>query len=299
MNHNKTPDTSAECLSATSWKDLEARVKKTSTNLWLDKDIQGKDDSIPEYMTSSSLGAYRREKSTKRNSPTKDIEAGAPPERILNYLTLAQTNELSMLDYSTVDYPKELEYLETYEQYYITAINTTSPSKLQTNSTNSPVSSVFSPVSSFPTKLQDGSQLKLGKANQFRAFSRHAYSYTKRQWFTNICCVSLCPVFIIILSFLIQSLLQGLLLTSVDQNYQVLYCSDQPSINQQQWPIYNTKAAGINEKPASSYRGATKTVKHFNFLQRAIYVDLSSADGLNVYSALSLTGSAPCNISIS
>jgi hypothetical protein len=185
-----------------------------------------------------------------------------------------------MVDYSTVDYPEE-SALDSPQKYHLTAINTIS-STLESNSSSMP-----------PKDVPDS--FKLGKPNQFRAFSRHAYSYNKRQCFTNICCVSLCPVFIIIVSFTLQTLLQGLLMPRVDSNYQVLYCSDQPSINQQQWPIFNTQAAGITEQGADSYAGARRRVRHFNFLQRSIYVDLSSADSLNVYSALSLTGSSPCN----
>lgn len=49
-----------------------------------------------------------------------------------------------------------------------------------------------------PQSVYEVQQPKLApKANQVRALARKALSYQKRQWFTNICCIALCPFFMV------------------------------------------------------------------------------------------------------
>jgi hypothetical protein len=253
-----------------------------------------------QVMTSSSLGAVHRVDSIRKSNSIRrsNLSFGRPSLDIehshlgtfFTALPYKQTID-PLVVYSTAKYSQFETKLKS-DEHFITAANIAlKPKHFRTNST-----ATFDSMATVSTvsPAEPTNHIKLGKPNQFRAFSRQSLSYSKRQWFTNICCISLCPVFIIIVSFAMQTLIQNLTLNGIDQDYQSLYCTNQSSINQQQWPIYNIKALGVQNFRASTYVGATKPVKHLNFLQRAIFVDLSSIDSLNVYSALSLTGSSPC-----
>lgn len=140
---------------------------------------------------------------------------------------------------------------------------------------------------------------QLQRPNQIRAFGYRALSFQKRQWFTNICCITFCPVLIILISFALQTIIQILLTKGIDNQSQVLYCSKENSLNEQLWPAFTEKSLAIKKTPSESYAGATKTIINFNFLQRSIFFDLNSAESLNLYSAMSLYGSAPCKFYLS
>ncbi|KAI8928312.1 hypothetical protein BC831DRAFT_548420 [Entophlyctis helioformis] len=130
---------------------------------------------------------------------------------------------------------------------------------------------------------------------KFRAFTRKAISFQRRQWFTNICCISLCPFLMIMVSFLLKSVISNL--TNSNANaYQILYCSNELSINEQNWPIYNLSGAGITVTPASEVPNAIPNlpVRHANFFTRASLVDLSARDVFSQLSSTTLTGSLPC-----
>lgn len=236
----------------------------------------------PEYTTASPIGLIRRTQSMKSNKTANSL-----------------SNDGEDFHYSTLDYAEQIPLPNTllaHPRVFLTAVNTAE--LLLNGKGHSPKSTYFGSQNSDleAEKIGPINSITLEQPNQFRAFGLRAYSFQKRQWFTNICCISFCPFIIVLTSFALQSIIQSLAINGIDNDYQILYCSNQPSINQQQWPIYNFKAPGIIKSPAKAYPGAKKTIYNFNFLQRAIFFDLSSLDSLNVYSAISLVGSAPCII---
>jgi hypothetical protein len=217
------------------------------------------------FWTSTPIGAIRRE-----------ISANG-----------SDNKEEPLKSYETVDYSKEPA---NSPNLFLTAINTT------------PIEypDIYPIILSNSKYLEKASEITTASSNmlrhpnQIRAFSRRAISFQKRQWFTNICCISLCPLLICLVSFILQTIIQILVTKGIDEDYQLVYCSKENGINQQNWPIYNVKGKTLNRMPASTYEGATKPVQHLNFLQRSIFLDLSSFQALDVYASVSITGSATC-----
>ena len=75
---------------------------------------------------------------------------------------------------------------------------------------------------------------------------------------------------------------------------EILYCSNLSAINQQQWPITNRSNPIIQTLSKASYPGATMQILHVNFLERAIFLDLSSPAVLNAISAITIGQSSSC-----
>ncbi|KAI8848836.1 hypothetical protein BC829DRAFT_207092 [Chytridium lagenaria] len=116
------------------------------------------------------------------------------------------------------------------------------------------------------------------KSNQFRALSRKALSFQKRQIFTNVCCISLCPMFMVIISALLGNAIQGFIQTSQGIE-DVLYCSNNNSLNNVGYPIYILGDYGI-------YGSNVTNGKATNFARVVAFADYEStpgADSLNFW----------------
>ncbi|KAJ3379607.1 hypothetical protein HDU92_006560 [Lobulomyces angularis] len=69
------------------------------------------------------------------------------------------------------------------------------------------------------------------KSNQFRALGRKTLSFQKRQMFSNICCISLCPFFMVVIAVLLGNLITSLLIKSQNSPQELLFCSNIDSFN--------------------------------------------------------------------
>ncbi|KAL2915890.1 hypothetical protein HK105_204591 [Polyrhizophydium stewartii] len=189
---------------------------------------------------------------------------------------------------------------------HITAVNFVSP--VSSPSLASPHSSVSN--STHPTSpprvdvrsLESGQGLvwrdnyRKNATDSFtlRAFSHKAIAFQRRQWFTNICCVTLCPFLMIMVAFVLKSVITSL--SNSSGSFQILYCSDQLSINEQNWPIFNLSSYGITVTSGSTVPNANPNmpVKHANYFTRASLVDLSSRDVFSQLTSTTVAGSMPC-----
>ena len=73
-----------------------------------------------------------------------------------------------------------------------------------------------------------------------------------------------------------------------------MYCSNEISINEQHWPIYNLSAIGVTVTPASAVPRAIYRVRHANFLERNLLVDLTARDAFSQLRVSTISGSLPC-----
>jgi hypothetical protein len=67
-------------------------------------------------------------------------------------------------------------------------------------------------------------------SRQFEALAKRAFSYQKRQIFSNVCCIGLCPLLIVILSAALGSFLNTLVVRSTT-NKDFVYCSNLNAMN--------------------------------------------------------------------
>ncbi|RKO85831.1 hypothetical protein BDK51DRAFT_32114 [Blyttiomyces helicus] len=79
---------------------------------------------------------------------------------------------------------------------------------------------------------------QLGKSYQGRALARKALSFQRRQWFTNICCIALCPIMMVIISSVLGTVITHLI--QGDQGIRnIVYCSNTPVVDSTGFPILN------------------------------------------------------------
>ncbi|KAI9362502.1 hypothetical protein DFJ73DRAFT_812657 [Zopfochytrium polystomum] len=104
---------------------------------------------------------------------------------------------------------------------------------------NSPTSPTSTDSFESPTSSQQ-SLLRRRRANgnSFRALTYKAISYQKRQVFTNVCCISLCPFLMVIISALFGNAVTGLIRQSMKFEY-IQYCSNNNSLASDGFPAFN------------------------------------------------------------
>ncbi|KAI8815091.1 hypothetical protein BJ742DRAFT_659980, partial [Cladochytrium replicatum] len=104
---------------------------------------------------------------------------------------------------------------------------------------------------------------------QLRALARKTLAYQSRQWFTNICCITLCPLVMVVIASLLGIVVRQLIANQLTIE-EYLYCSSldamDPATN---WPytnILNTTVKGLLPvTDRSSIPDAqTDTVRHLN-----------------------------------
>ncbi|KAJ3297206.1 hypothetical protein HK104_000723 [Borealophlyctis nickersoniae] len=126
------------------------------------------------------------------------------------------------------------------------------------------------------------------KSYQMRALGRKTLSYQKRQMFTNICCISCCPLLMVVISSILGKVIQGLI-DKQQQIMDVVFCSNLPALNNVSFPIFNLSDPAVPTTPRDSIVGAKQDkVYHVNFqLPPGQYFAAGSA-------ASALGGQQPC-----
>ncbi|KAJ3191886.1 hypothetical protein HK101_007320 [Irineochytrium annulatum] len=115
------------------------------------------------------------------------------------------------------------------------------------------------------TGVQDVKKVERRTSYQFRALSRKAISYQKRQLFNNICCIGICPLMMIVISVLIGAVVHIFINSGVGVQ-QVMYCSNYSSLNQFNYPRTWLSDPGMTVTNASAVPFATQNVIHANYL---------------------------------
>ncbi|KAJ3117496.1 hypothetical protein HDU96_006590 [Phlyctochytrium bullatum] len=82
------------------------------------------------------------------------------------------------------------------------------------------------------------------KSNQFRALGYKALSYQKRQVFTNVCCISLCPLFMVAISGILGTVILALIQRSTTVE-DIQHCSNNNSLNAVGFPIFNSSDPSV------------------------------------------------------
>ncbi|KAJ1551584.1 hypothetical protein HK096_007684, partial [Nowakowskiella sp. JEL0078] len=122
------------------------------------------------------------------------------------------------------------------------------------------------------------------KSFQLRALGRQKISYQSRQWFTNICCVSLCPLLMILIAASLGAFLKSLLDSQVVTK-ESLYCSKLSVMNSVNLPITNQNDPKNVFTTNDGIPGAqTNNISHFNFLSGSSFLTSSSLSALGIAS---------------
>jgi hypothetical protein len=112
----------------------------------------------------------------------------------------------------------------------------------------------------------------LGKSRQATALAMKALSYQKRQTFTNVCCISICPLMMVLISAGLGNLITNLINNS-QTKVEYVYCSNVPNMNPLNIPYWTTDSVRfpstvINETTRKQYPIAT--VNHHSNIAREV-----------------------------
>ncbi|KAI9324025.1 hypothetical protein DFJ73DRAFT_874477 [Zopfochytrium polystomum] len=128
---------------------------------------------------------------------------------------------------------------------------------------------------------------------QCRALAYKTVAYHKRHWVSSICCVSVCPVMMVVISMGLGLFIQSALLKGLKiQN--VLYCSNETALDGNNFPILSTTNPALPVTDPSTVPGATLPVTHVNFLKLATTLFGSSGSVLDLNQAYTVFPHAFC-----
>ncbi|KND03404.1 uncharacterized protein SPPG_08886 [Spizellomyces punctatus DAOM BR117] len=129
---------------------------------------------------------------------------------------------------------------------------------------------------------------------QVRALARKALSFQRRQWFTNICCIGLCPLIMVLVSSIVGFVIANIV-RNQDRGFDIVYCSDRVSVNEQNWPIFNFTSPGIFNTTPGVVPRTSRVTKHVNFFS-VILLAIADLDitGSTTRSAQDLVTETPC-----
>jgi hypothetical protein len=264
--------------------------------------VHKEDNQAADSETQVPIGAQLRRSST---TPAKHVVPKkndlTSPTRSLSLKRKKVGTFESAPYYSGQDAP-EKKTAETpgFTNVPLTVINTITTPTPTMSRFLSPTTPVFKEIKILD-KDQNVQEIKLARPNQFRAFAYKALNFQKRQWFNNVFCLFLCPFLMIFLSFLLKIMISKLAADDMENDFgklhlilEILYCSENISLNQQNWPIYNISGVGIARLNASQVPFAKKKVRAVNYLSRLSMVDLAGRDPIAQLASAAIAGSLPC-----
>ncbi|KAI9204500.1 uncharacterized protein BJ171DRAFT_562062 [Polychytrium aggregatum] len=118
-------------------------------------------------------------------------------------------------------------------------------------------------VSPEPIPQTGGDHMRQG--NHFRALSRKALSYQKRQIFTNVCCICLLPVLMILICAILSKVVSNSLHRIPHVALEYIYCSNLNAMSSRNWPLQDiSSASGAPITPQANVPGATEDVININ-----------------------------------
>ncbi|KAJ3029940.1 UNVERIFIED_CONTAM: hypothetical protein HDU68_010626 [Siphonaria sp. JEL0065] len=101
------------------------------------------------------------------------------------------------------------------------------------------------------------------KPNQLKALSRKTIAFQRRQMFTNICCICMCPLMMVVISAMIGALINGLIAKS-QPSEDILYCGNNASLTPTGFPIFNSSDPGVYGVNVTNGKSVNYLV-YFNF----------------------------------
>jgi hypothetical protein len=122
------------------------------------------------------------------------------------------------------------------------------------------------------------SQIRLDKPRQGRALVAKAIHYQKRQNFTNICCISVCPIMMVAISAILGSLIAGLIARSQPPD-EYVYCSNLPALNRVNIPHWRNANPFLQRTPPNNFPGATLSFLYHSNWAIVRFITLSGPPG--------------------
>jgi ABC-type multidrug transport system fused ATPase/permease subunit len=120
------------------------------------------------------------------------------------------------------------------------------------------------------------SEIEIGESRQITALARKAVQYQKRQMFTNVCCITLCPFLMVFLSAIMGNFISELIMRSTTAN-EFVYCSKLPGMNSINVPFWGT--VGVQVTGPQEIPGATQsTIYHPNWSLLRLGLTLRGVD---------------------
>ncbi|KAI8927349.1 hypothetical protein BC831DRAFT_549185 [Entophlyctis helioformis] len=109
----------------------------------------------------------------------------------------------------------------------------------------------------------------VGKTRQAHALAAKAVSYQSRQLFTNICCISLCPLMMVAIAAFLGNLIVRLI-NNANPLKEYIQCSNVNASNSLNIPFWKTSDARLPSEPGTPFIGATTTTMyHVNWARVA------------------------------
>ncbi|KAL2917002.1 hypothetical protein HK105_203434 [Polyrhizophydium stewartii] len=102
-------------------------------------------------------------------------------------------------------------------------------------------------------------QFHIGRSRQTTALARKAFSYQKRQLFTNICCIALCPLLMVVISATLGDVIIGLINRST-RSSDFLECSNVNATDANGIPFWPPDDPRLPSSDASGFPGATESI---------------------------------------
>ncbi|KAJ3244891.1 hypothetical protein HDU78_010370 [Chytriomyces hyalinus] len=106
-----------------------------------------------------------------------------------------------------------------------------------------------------------------GKPNQLKALTRKTISYQKRQMFTNICCICLCPLMMVLISAILGKVINDLISKSQALE-DIQYCSNNKSLEAINWPIFNISDPEVHNSKVPNGK-SVNFLSYFSFAKLA------------------------------
>ena len=97
--------------------------------------------------------------------------------------------------------------------------------------------------------------ITINESRQYTALAKKALSFQKRQRFTNICCITLCPLIMVVISAGLGGLIQTLI-TRSSVIYEYIYCSNVDNMNSNNVPYWDTSDWRLKNVSSSDIPGA-------------------------------------------
>eukprot|EP00842_Homolaphlyctis_polyrhiza_P001509 jgi/Hompol1/2359/HPOL_005968-RA len=102
----------------------------------------------------------------------------------------------------------------------------------------------------------DTSIITVGKARSATALAKKAFSYQRRQMFTNICCICLCPFIMVFIAVALAALFRSVI-SKINSSKEYLYCSNYNASNSLNIPYWAVDDNRLPALPASNFKHAT------------------------------------------
>ena len=134
------------------------------------------------------------------------------------------------------------------------------------------------------TSVPEKEPITINESRQYTALAKKALSFQKRQKFTNVCCITLCPLIMVVISAGLGALIQTLIARSTVV-YEYIYCSNIDNMDANNVPFWDTSDWRLKNISTAGIPGAK--LSELYTTNWFIYLVLSTTRGPGAALALS------------